>query len=1053
MTVSPKNIYNIPTHLCFVDTLASYIMDGYLGGDSDMSDTLVLLPTRRAIQALQDAFVRLSDGKPIILPRLFTLGDVDEDELLFLATELGADYLTDKPAIPPLKRRLVMAKLVQEIHIKDPDNQGKPTPTLSQVLELSDSLCHLLDQIHIEQVDMDKIDDLVPDAFASEHWVKNLQYLQIIKDTYPQYLKTLNLQDGMARRNQLLAKQAQLWQSKSVKGKTGANGQTDSQTARIIIAGSTGSMPATANLMDAVATLPHDAGMVILPGLDMSLSDTDTDAIINDPAHPQYGLIKLLDRLQTPIGAVKTLDNILRGSMDTPTDRYRFLSELMRPASTTHLWDETAPNLCKNALDNITLTECDDSIAEARTIALLMRDVAEQNQQSSLKKTCTLITPDRNLSRQVLAILKRWGIDADDSAGVPLDNTKQGIFLRLMLWVVRDDFAPVALLSLLKHPLMAGGKQRHEMRQLSRALEYAILRGVRPRGGLNGLKTALNDLALSKDPFNDHKKLYAKDGYQVLDILQPLDDFATVLRGDDMGGDAMTLAQVIQHHITIAEKLCTSPDASGDSVLWSGYGGDGLSTLLSNVMEQGAETIINPAVDYESILQTFMAGTVTRTHGVRHPRLKILGAIEARMIKSDVVILGGLNEGTWPPTIESDHWLSRPMRQNLGLPPLERHISLSAHDFVQAFSAEAVHLTRAKKVNLQPTIPSRWLDRMDAVIQLSPNLQPCPPLPHVHWQQHLDDVDDMVSIIPPAPVVTGDARIEKLSSSDLEKLFTNPYGVYAKKILKLYPLDDPEQEISVADVGNVMHNALEDYLSQYPDKLPPDGLEALNALLARRLAPYEGDATFMVHWQPRYERMAKWFVEQEKSDRPHIAYSYCELEGQYPMPLSSGRTMTLTARADRVDKMADGTYRVIDYKTGKTAGVKQLRSGEKPQLLLASKILMDGTAFCGVHTVANAPVSDAQYWQIKGQNNDNIQSVPQMTKSNKSSLTLMQELQNRIDHFTSQSTAVLSHFDNGGAYTVCPTGKNPDYNHYEHLSRMREWSVIGDNDDGGFDND
>ena len=1013
MTVAPKNIYTIPTHLCFVDTLADYIMDSHkgdmgAGNASDMSDTLVLLPTRRAIQALQEAFIRLSDGVPIILPRLCTLGDVDEDELLLSTTGLGEDYLTDQPAINPLRRRLVMAQMVHKLHTLEAQQNDTEIPTLAQILDLSDSLCHLLDQIHIEQVDINKIDSLAPDAFDSEHWAKNLKYLSQIKTVYPDYLKTLGLQDGMQRRNQLLQKQARLWQTKP-------------PTGRIIIAGSTGTMPATADLMDAVATLPNGGGMVILPGLDMSLSGDDINAISTDPAHPQYGLIKLLNRLDVSVEGVKTI-----GTATPTTDRYQFLSQLMRPASTTHLWNEQVKTLSQNALDKITLTHCEDSLAEARTIALLMRHVAENNSQSDVKKTCTLITPDRNLSRQVLAILKRWGIDADDSAGVPLDNTKQGIFLRLMLWVVRDDFSPVALLSLLKHPMMAGGQKPHHMRQLARALEYAILRGVRMGGGLTGLKMALDRLKDSTNDFDKNKKIYLDDAYQVLDILKPLDDFAQMIRGSKMA-----LAEIIQHHIATAEKLCTSDEQGGDAILWAGGAGDSLAQLLAGAMEQGDDTIIDEQADYGSILQTFMAGSVTRPHGVRHPRLKILGAIEARMIKSDVVILGGLNESTWPPTIESDHWLSRPMRHSLGLPPLERHISLSAHDFVQAFAAETVHMTRAKKVDSQPTIPSRWIDRMNAIIELAPNLSPCPSVPHAIWQAQLDDVDKQTFITPPAPVLSDDTRIDKLSSSDLEKLFVDPYGVYAKKILKLYKLDDPEQDISVADVGNIIHNTLEDYLLKYPDTLPADGRAQLQTMLDNQLKPYATDKAFMAYRKPIYQRMADWFMAQEKSHRPHIAYSYSELDGHYDMRLSTGNTVTLTARADRVDKMQDGTYRVVDYKTGKSATTKELSTAEKPQLLLASKILTDGVARSGGYTLPTAQIATAQYWKIKGQNNDEIQD-------------LSDNLSAWVENFTQQTDAVLSHFENGGAYTVCRDKDSVPYNPYQHLSRISEWEDYND---------
>ena len=1030
MTHIHKNIYNIPSHLCFVDTLADYIVQSHDGNDVDMSDTLVLLPTRRAITALQDAFVRMADGKPVILPRLSSLGEVDEDELLFMATELGADYLTDTPSIHPLKRRLVMAKWVNKLHALESEQMGDEKPSIAQTLALSDSLCTLLDQIHIEQADIKKIKTLVPEAFDGDHWKNNLKYLSQIVDVYPPYLEAVGLQDGMIRRNELLKKQAGFWQRKP-------------PTGRIIIAGSTGTMPATADLMKTVSSLPNNRGAVILPGIDMMLSSDDANVIISDPAHPQYGLMKLLNCLDVQLTDVKTI-----GDDTIPPARQQLLMEMMRPASMTHLWDSTVKELDKSALDNVTLTECDDSIAEARTIALLMRDVAQQNIHTDIKKTCTLVTPDRNLSRQVLAILKRWGIDADDSAGVPLDNTKQGIFLRLIMWVVRDDFSPIALLSLLKHPLMNGGQSRSRMRTLSRALEYTILRGVSPTSGLSGLYQALQTLEQSDSSFDVDRKQYIDDAKLALETLTPLKELSDIIRT----GEA-SFSTIVQAHIKTAEQLARTDDADGECNVWQGDVGDALAILVNNAREHGGEIIINPLSDYETMMQTFMAGTVVRTHGIRHPRLKILGAIESRMIKSDIVILGGLNEGTWPPTIENDHWLSRPMRADLGLPPLERHISLSAHDFVQAFSAKTVHITRAKKVDSQPTVPSRWIDRMNAIVEMSTVLEKPKPVPHVYWQSQLDDVKDTVKLSAPSPTIGVDGRIRQLSSTDLEKLFINPYAVYAKKILKLHKLDEPEQSISVANVGTIIHGVLEDYVLKYPIQTPDDVHGELLQLLNKYLEPYNTDAIFMANWKIRYERMIDWLALREMETRKTIVHSYAELDGKYVMHLSTGNTITLTARADRVNMNMDGLYTVIDYKTGGTATKMELRKSIKPQLLLASKILSDGSAKTANGTqLSNAGVSSAQYWSIKGQDKDKIEKIEVLAHNSKEDDCHHDTLAKLIDNFTTQSQQVLSYFDAGGAYTVCPTGKKPRYDDYEHLSRIREWSVVGDNDDGG-DND
>src|SRR5690606_40649772 len=96
----------------------------------------------------------------------------------------------------------------------------------------------------------------------------------------------------------------------------------------------------------------------------------------------------------------------------------------------------------------------------------------------------------------------------------------------------------------------------------------------------------------------------------------------------------------------------------------------------------------------------------------RHPRLFIWGPLEARLQHADRIILGGLNEGTWPGDASIDPWLNRPMRAELAIEPPERRIGLAAHDFASGASAGGVVLTRALKVGGAPTVASRWLLRL-----------------------------------------------------------------------------------------------------------------------------------------------------------------------------------------------------------------------------------------------------------------------------------------------------------------------------------------------------
>src|SRR5207247_10922809 len=127
----------------------------------------------------------------------------------------------------------------------------------------------------------------------------------------------------------------------------------------------------------------------------------------------------------------------------------------------------------------------------------------------------------------------------------------------------------------------------------------------------------------------------------------------------------------------------------------------------------GRRTISGP--EWPALLGAMIATEMLRPRFGRHPRLSIWGPLEARLQRADLLVLGGLNEGTWPPSVETGPWLNRPMRTALGLPQPERRIGLSAQDFASALAAGRVLLTRAEREGGAPTVPSRWLARLDAL--------------------------------------------------------------------------------------------------------------------------------------------------------------------------------------------------------------------------------------------------------------------------------------------------------------------------------------------------
>ena len=207
--------------------------------------------------------------------------------------------------------------------------------------------------------------------------------------------------------------------------------------APVVAAGSTGSIPATAELIATIAHLPH--GAVVLPGLDTDL-DADAwrmiagdeapirsrrrsgEAVEGAPGHPQFALSALLARI-----GIERHDVV---QLAKPCGRERLVSEALRPAAATQVWQQRAADLAfaadaRAALATMAMIEAANAEDEALAIAVALREAVEND------KTAALVTPDRALARRVNAALRRWNIEAEDSGGDALAETPAGIFARL----------------------------------------------------------------------------------------------------------------------------------------------------------------------------------------------------------------------------------------------------------------------------------------------------------------------------------------------------------------------------------------------------------------------------------------------------------------------------------------------------------------------------------------------------------------------------------------------------------------------------------------------
>ncbi len=921
LTKTPQ-VFTIPSGLPFVDVLAAGLWERWGGDPAALARVTVLVPTRRARRSLAEAFLRQSGGRPMLLPRMIPLGDLDEDEILFAGGfagdegGTGPDSLGVPSALSGLRRQLLLTRLVLA-------RDGDTSP--DQAANLSLELARLLDQIHTERLTFDGLEGLAPEAFA-EHWQATLKFLKILTHEWPKVLAEEGAIDAADRRNRLFDAQRQAW--------------TDNPPAGpVIAAGSTGSIPATADLLAVIARLPQ--GQVVLPGLDLDAGPEAWEAL--EDTHPQFGMARLLAHIGVNRESVKPWK--APGFKAQPSARARLINAALTPAG------NEAPPLegkeIKKALSGIFRMDCPSPQEEAAVIALIMRRTLE-----TPEKTAALVTPDRGLARRVAAELARWDIQIDDSAGLPLVQTPPGAFLRLTARMAADRLAPVSLLAALKHPLAAAGMAPGAFRAQVRALERAALRGPRPGPGLEGLADALKPgPGAGKKPASGLKT-----------FLKTLDGILAPFTGV-MDGPPTPFPDVLTAHVRMAEALAATGEEDGPARLWAGNAGEQAANFIADLKDAGRDLGSVTAADYPVLLETLMAGRFVRPRHNRHPRLHVWGLLEARLQQADVMVLGGLNEGAWPPEAKPSPWMSRPMMKKFGLAPPERLIGLQAHDFVQAFSAPDVVLTRSDRVDGTPTVASRWLMRLDNLLQrlgVEAAFQAADPW--LDWARSLDAPKESRRVSEPRPAPPVDARPRTLSVTQVEHWIRDPYAIYARHVLGLRPLDPIDAEPGAADRGTIIHEILDRFQDAHRDDLPEDARQRLLEVGRQVFDEYLAHPGVRAFWWPRFERIADWFVDYER-DRRKAGFrtAVTEAKGEIVIDGPAG-PFTLTARADRIDRRADIGLSVMDYKTGAPPTTPQVEAGFSPQLPLEAAIAEAG----GFENLKAETVAQLVYLHLSG---------------------------------------------------------------------------------------
>jgi ATP-dependent helicase/nuclease subunit B len=993
-------VFSIAPHSIFLRTLAERVSDGTLlkGWERDnpfwLSDVTIIVPTRRARLALADAFLQLGGG---LLPDIRTFGGEAEDEEPFLPPY---DAPTTLPAASALERRLALSELVAAWARTPAGAQAFATPpTAGEIFSMAESLSGLIDDLETEERTATDVRALAGEleAHLGAYWQQTLKFLEIALQFWPERLAAMGKADTSTLRRQRLDRQALA--APLVYGDR-----------PVIAAGSTGSIPATARLLKAINALPR--GAVVLPGLNMSMSQDDHAALLRDEnnphGHPQYGLAKLLRGLGATVGSVIEL-------ADGPTPRTRLVNHALALTKDTASWS-------RNRLSAGELAEASSGLAvmrartedeEARAIALAARARLAEGE------TVGIVTPDRNLARRIAAELKRFEIVVDDAAGVPLFQSPAGRLVRQILALGVNGCAAVDLMALLRNRAVRFGLERVAIARLADDIELGLLRGQRPNPGIEGLRQLLG---ANLDRTNKYpaRRLSPSEGEAIAAFLGRVESaIAPLVR---LFGEPVVTAG------ELADCLCSAFDAIADGAEIPGR--SELERWASELSTHGKGGHRFAPRQLEGVLSALMQGFQVPTREERRSDIAIWGQLEARLQHPDLLILAGLNEDIWPEAADPGPWLSRGMRLAAGLEPPERRQGLAAHDFAQGLGNRNVVIAYAERVGAGPASPSRLVQRLEAFAGADAAEA---------WEQRgriwieqarrVDAVATARAAERPLPNPPADLRPRTLSVTEIETLMRSPYDVYAKHVLKLKPLDPLGDTPDARERGTIIHDIFAAFVIEGHDLWAADAFEILCAIAKDKFSGLDAIGERRDIWLRRFETAARQFLTYERSRDDRVRTRHAEIDGKWDLPLG----FTLKGRADRVDELVDGTLEIIDFKTGTPPTPGAMKAFEVPQLLLEAQMAQAG-GLDGVPAVASSALTyikiglGPEAFTEKGftppDTHDIMSAADEITR----------RMQAHVDYFLFRDTPM--------AARLLPLPGQRFAGAYDHLARVAEWTIV-----------
>jgi ATP-dependent helicase/nuclease subunit B len=801
------NVFNIPSNYFFLNTLAFWLEEKF---GKEIASIKIILPSKRAARELQEI---LPQTKIIAISDLSSSHKVLSgiDQILFLVDEI--------------KKQRVFGELDFE-----------------QSFKIALRLRDLFDEIEREQIDVKKFFDL-DDSDLSLHRQVTLDF---IKNFYVQIRNSLLKKDLIfSAANQNLAIDEFI---KSLKSDD-----------KIIIAGSTGSVPANKNLIKAISKLPN--GFVVLQGV--------LEGDFAEENHPQFFVNQLVKFLES---APKNITN--EKFLMSSESRKDVISALMLSSQKTLEWQRKKVEF---DTENVRLIEAENEIEEAEAIVEIL----------SKEKNAALVTNNYDLAKLVKIRLKQLSINFNDARSLNIFDSKLINFLLLIAEVKENDFESHSLLSLLKHPLCFSA----EFPEIIADFEIKIIRQDRANPGLKGILQKLRAEVELEKFFNEFLENFTASPIQTAQNLSKKS-------WDELLSPEVAKKEISEFFAKLEERNYL-PQSLAEFKMMVG---------LINYFEE---------FDNQASIQ-------------------ILSRIEARLLNFDLIVVASLNEGDFP-EIESENWLGKKIRKDLGIDNSLKKIGQSAFDFSNYFANKSVVLTRSKSRSGVTLIESPFLLKLKVFCQKNQiNL--------INYKKPKRDEVSKINDLAPFP--KKELRPKKFSITEISKLISDPYFIYAKKILQLRELPKIDFESSYAEFGSFVHKALEEFIKN-------PGENNFEKIFEKYFSSNEAKLI----WWPKFEKIFSNFVEDNE-----VFSSYrSEVEKWVSADLSG---IEIVGKVDRIIFDDDGAAQIFDYKTGVLPSKKDVISGIEPQLTLAALALAN-----------EYKISSLNYWKLSYSKEGEIKNI------------------------------------------------------------------------------